>query len=639
MGTNLRRRLPLVVIIAVCAAAVTAALSAATKPVTGLEFAQSGHWVANTELGSVFHVNGIAKGVDSQAEIPGIEPGSQVVQGETSGFVVGRSRITEFGKSSLTVERTMTPPTGERPFAIEAEGGPYLVYREAGQVVRLGSPSATMSAGTAVGDPVATPDGTLWLHRLDSGVLCRLPKDADQITCPAVTPAGHTGSLTVVGERAVFLDTTADRLLPLSDDGIGRPTPTKVDVTPAARVSPADTSGRIPVLEPAARKMHLLDASGLDTDTEPATPVTVTLPDGEYSGPTASESAVVLLDLTRDTVLTYGPDGEQQQSTPVPPESGDPKLTRGEDKRVYVDGAEGKHVMVVDPDGAVSKVPVVGTQEPDERRGPVAPPPERAPEPEPEPNPEPQPDRQPDRRQDTPRDVQAADENAGEQRQQTPPARPDPPPEPNPEPQPKPEPKPVPASPPGIPANLAADLRGEDAHVDWGAASPNGATVSAYHVSWQPGTDASTRSLPGSARSTVISGLEVGVTYTITVVAQNSAGRGTPATTQVTVPDSRSVTVSRGRTDDYEGCEVPECGLMLVEMRGFEPNTRYSITPYADDPDYNNPGSGQTTDENGDVTFEAFHFEGVGMNVWVVVEASDGSGDSVQSNRYRWESG
>jgi hypothetical protein len=161
-------RLPLALLLGVCLVAVTAAVSGASSSVPGLRFAQAGHWVASPDLGAVFHVNGAARSVDAQFALDDIEPDSQVVQGETSGYVVGRARIIEFGKSDLSVERTITAPTGERPVAIETVGGPYLVYREAGSVVRLGADAAVVSTGGAVGEPVATPDGTIWLHRTDS---------------------------------------------------------------------------------------------------------------------------------------------------------------------------------------------------------------------------------------------------------------------------------------------------------------------------------------------------------------------------------------------------------------------------------------------------------------------------------------
>ncbi|MEU5566808.1 fibronectin type III domain-containing protein [Micromonospora musae] len=605
-----RGRLPLVLLVGVALAAVTVAVSGAAAPLPGLHFAQGGHWVASAGLGKVFHVNGAARRVDAQASLGEIEAGSQVVQSDTSGYVVGRTRIVEFGKSSLSVESTMTPPTGERPVAVEVAGGPYLVYREAGRVVRLGEPPATIPAGGALGDPVAARDGTLWLNRLDSGVLCRLSAGTDRISCPAVAPTGHTGALTVVDGRPVFVDTAADTLSPVTDGGLGRPTPMGVDVPAAARVAPADVGGRVAILDPVGRRMHLVDAAGLDTGRADA-PVSVALPEGTYADPSGTRSSVVLLDLKRNAVLTYNNRGEQQRVIPLPPENGEPALRRGEDERVYVDGAEGRHVLVVDRDGAVGGVPV--NDRPESSRTPVPPPPRQDPTP-------PRRDPTPPRRDPPPRQEPPARDDANDGG----PARP------------ATGQRPVPASPPGMPGGLTASVRGSDVVVSWKAAAGNGAAVTGYQVRWKPasgsGGGSSTRA--GSARSMTLTGLTRGVAYTITVVAQNSAGRGSPATARATVPaPTRTVSVSRGSDTTYQDlCDAPDCAFMRVTMRGFAPNTSYSIKPHSDEwPNYN-PGTTLQTDRNGNLTFERFPFDDVGQHVWVTVAG-------LESNHYLWRAG
>jgi hypothetical protein len=589
------RRLPLVLVVGASLVVVTSAVSAATGPEPGLRFAPGGHWVANPTLGLVFHINGAARTVDAKARVDGLEPASQVVQGDTSGYVVGQSSIVEFGKSTLTVERTLPAPTGERPVAIEAPGGPYLVYREAGSVVRLGDAPATFPTGGTLGDPVATPDGTLWLHRVQHNVICKLPRGADRISCPAAAPAGNTGGLTVVRDRAVFVDTTADTLSPVTDNGLGRSTRLGVDAPPTSRVAPGDVSGRVAILDPEGHRLHLVDG----TDQADTPPVTVTLPQGDYAAPTVTRSSVVLLDLRRKAVLTYTGTGEPLRVVPVPPDAGEPSLNRGGDGRVYVDGTEGRHVLVVDHGGTVGQVPVTeGTPSPS-----ASPAPSATAEPPAPPGdgtttpPAPPRTTGPDRTTGPPR-------TAG----------------------------PIPASPPGMPPGLRATVQGSTIVVTWGAAAANGATVTAYHLTWTGGGSANTS---GDARSYTISGLTRGATYRITVAAQNSAGRGSPATVQATLPalPTRTVTVSRGRTEPFGStCQAPDCALMHIELRGFAPNTRYQVNPRSDHPTYTNPGAARTTDSAGNLTFEAFHFGVVGARVWVVV-------DGVESNRHRWEAG
>src|SRR2546430_993938 len=86
--------------------------------------------------------------------------------------------------------------TPRRPVVREVVGGPYLVYRNAGQIVRLGDPVATVPASGQVSAAVTTSDGTLWVSRSD-GALCQLPKGAARLACPAQIPQGHKGSLSV----------------------------------------------------------------------------------------------------------------------------------------------------------------------------------------------------------------------------------------------------------------------------------------------------------------------------------------------------------------------------------------------------------------------------------------------------------
>src|SRR4051794_15826107 len=83
-----RGRLPLVLLLCAGVLGVSAAVSAADDE-PGAGFAPGGHWVANPLLDLVFHINGGARTVDAQAQVDGIAPGDQVVQGDTSGYVVG----------------------------------------------------------------------------------------------------------------------------------------------------------------------------------------------------------------------------------------------------------------------------------------------------------------------------------------------------------------------------------------------------------------------------------------------------------------------------------------------------------------------------------------------------------------------
>lgn len=581
-----------------CVAAVVAAVTAVIAPATGLRFVQEGHWVAQPESDLVVHVDGEAKIVDAQVSIPGLEPGSSVVHGETSGYVVSRKRIVEFGKSTLTVERSMPSPADEEPVAVETPGGPYLVYRQAGMVVRLGPEHATVPVPGPLGAPVATPDGTLWVHRLDSNVLCRLPRDAKGITCPAVAPRAHDGGLTVVGSSAAFVDTTDDTLRAVSTDGLGPSVSARIDLPDGAGIGQKDADGRVALLDDASDRLLLVDAADLALGRAPRAAVPVDLPRGDFATPAVSGRSVVVLDRSRGTVITYAPDGTRLHESALPTSEGDPRLATAEDGRVYVTGSQGRQVLVVDHDGGVDTVATAADPASTSRETPSSRPerPERTEDPA-------TPDSG-DRRVSDPGGDGSADDPA---------------------------PPPDPPGPPGLPSGVSAKADGTSVTVSWAAARSNGARVTDYHVTWAaPSVAQRSKTVSGSARSTVLNGLDYG-TYTITVTAENSVGRSTPATTSVTVERTPEVTVTRGTTDEYDGCEPPECATMLVVLRNFEPNTEYEIIPYSTNTDYSNPGSSQTTDENGHVSFEAFHFESVGEEVWVVVDGR------WTSNRYVWE--
>ncbi|MGC7100200.1 fibronectin type III domain-containing protein [Amycolatopsis lurida] len=604
MGKNVtwwRGRSPLVITAVAVTTAVGLAVSGAAKPGGGIDFFQSGHWVFNSVLGTVFHIDGASRNIDAQMGLAA-DPGSQVVQGETGGYVVGGNRIIEFGKSDLAVGKVTAPAARERPVALEVAGGPYLVYRQAGQIVRLGDEHTSIAAGGSLGEPVTTSAGSVWVHHQGTNSICELGRDADRLDCPANAPSGHTGGLTTVADRPVFIDTSTDTVHPVEGDGLGEGTALGVDAPPTARFASTDVGGRIAVLDGAGKRMHLVD-----TTPAKASPVTVDLPEGDYADVASSGQSVVLLDRAKNHVLTYDRDGNPRQNTPIPP--GEPRLSKGEDSRVYVDSADGGHVLVVDNDGAVHPVQVTGNEHP----APSAPPPAGPPPPAAPP-------------------AQPAPPAQEQQQQAPPPAQTKPPPPP---PQPKPStPAPKPASPPGAPPGVKATAGNAAITVNWGAASPNGGAVSNYHIAWTSSAGSGEKTVGGGIRSTTLSGLTNGSTYVITVTAQNSAGRGPGASSAGVTPKSpRSITVSRGEEESYgDGCSVPDCAKMHVVATGFDPNTEYDFNPFSTAEGYENPGSGQTTDSDGSVTFEAFHFDQVGESVWVIA-------DGVESNHFTWPPG
>jgi len=614
LGPGRWGRLPLVLVIGASLVSVTAAVSGAASAPAGVRLAEAGRWFASPAQNLIYHVNGSAQTIDAELPINGMEPGTEVVQGETTGYVVGRDEIIEFGRATLAVEQTLTAPAGERPVAVEAKGGPYLVYRETGTVVRLGAEPRTIPAGRPLGEPVVTPDGSLWLHRTASNELCRLRPEATVLSCPAAAPRGHTGALTVVGDRAVFVDTDTDMLSPVTAEGLGQPVHAGVDLPADAGVAAADVRGRVAVLAPRQRQLHLIDARGLAPAVRPGVrPISVQLPAGSYATPSAGRSSVVLLDQQHRSVLTYEPDGRRQSVSKLPLESGEPRLSRGQDDRVYVEGGEGRQVLAVDDNGRARAVAPVGAgAKPSGQPPPTAPTqPGSSPQP---PTGRPETTAVPPTATDQP-PLTPGTTAAGTPRGTG---------------------QPVPASPPGLPPRARARVSGGDIVLSWDAAPANGAVVTGYLVTWAPaaGGDSQSVTRPGEARSAALTGLTQGVSYRITVAADNSAGRGPAATVRATVPKPparRTITVSRGETTTHKpDCLPPECAYIQVELRGFAPNTGYQITPWSSEHGNFNPGARLTTDAEGNLTARhRFPYNGIDDTVWVVV-------DGQRSNRLVW---
>ncbi|WP_410657299.1 fibronectin type III domain-containing protein [Amycolatopsis sp. lyj-112] len=694
MGTRLdarflRARAPIAAIVAGTVALVGVAVSGAAKPLPGLDMIQTGHWIYNSALASAFHIDGSGKQADAQVPLPDADPGSRVAQGPTQGYAVSPSRIIQFGKSTLSVENSTQSPANEWPVTIETKGGPYAVYRDAGVVIRLGEGMAKIPVGGRLGDPVATADGRLWLHQVDNGLLCELAPDADRVSCPIGISGRHKGSLVVTADGPVFVDNDEDTVRPVASTGFGDPVRLGVDVPETAVAASSDVDGKLAILDRAAAKLHLIGGGR---------PVTVPLPPGDYVGLASSGSVVALVDKGNRTLHTFDSEGRVKDSRPIPGGAEHPPV-RGQDSRVYVDGADGAHVLVVDQDGAVNEVPVTGGPNPADKPNPVIPPTPGRPADRPQ---------APLPPQGRPDDKPVA------------PVQPKPPPKTQP---------PVPASPPGAPRSVTAtpgdgsatvkwnaaatngatltgyritwaggektvtggtrttsitglangtaytftvaasnragtgpgatsapvtpvkpqpsvkvpgapaglDVRiktgDTDANVTWKAAAANGAPVTAYHVSWRraDGSGAGSAKVAGTGRAHLIADIGIEQPITVTVTAENSAGRGAAA--QVTKargdePADRGIVISRGADTTADQCEPPVCGLIRIVMTGFTPGKTVSVTCTTDDGVHGSKSA--KIGQDGKLTFEAFPQGSPGRRVWI-------SAEGVESNKLVWK--
>lgn len=373
------------VLTAVSIAVVVAVTALAAPAAPRIEIAQSGHWVADKTRRTVLHMHGEPPAVDARVTVPDdVAQGSiMTLQGATEGFVVGRDGAWSFDKSTLEAAATTPlPGTGENPVGIEAPGGPYLVYRAQGTIVRLGQPPVVVEAGGPVGPPVRTADGTVWVHRTDNGTLCAVRRDALEIDCSARVAPGMAGGITVVGGRAVFIDTTGDVAHPIRPGDQGDGVPLGADLPADALLPDQSTTSRLPVVLPGTTTLRLLDSSAVTDGRAADAPVDVVLGRGTFSSPLVSGDIVALLELTASTLSTFDATGRRIADLRLPPGTDPGDARRGEDGRIYVDQPDGSRTDVVQADGTISSLDLgLGTRDtvagaaPANQVRPVAPPP------------------------------------------------------------------------------------------------------------------------------------------------------------------------------------------------------------------------------------------------------------------------
>jgi hypothetical protein len=259
------RRLPTVLLsVGVVVAVVVSMMIVGGASSPAVAFQQTGHWVFNRSESPVVHVDSGTRQVDARVLVPGAGADPMFgLQGERQGFLVGRKSITVFGKSTLTVDSTIPTGQSEMPVGIEVVGGPYLVYQQAGAIVRPGVSPLTIPIGGRVGRPVYTDGGTVWMHRVDNGALCALRRGADTLDYSLQTAAGAPGALAVASSDPAFLDTAQDALQTIETAALLAPVAIGTDLPETALIGDRDTQGRLPAVVTAPNRLVLADTSGV----------------------------------------------------------------------------------------------------------------------------------------------------------------------------------------------------------------------------------------------------------------------------------------------------------------------------------------------------------------------------------------
>ncbi|GAB3938239.1 hypothetical protein GCM10029976_052440 [Kribbella albertanoniae] len=491
-------------------------LTGAGDPNSGFKFTQSGHWIYNSAIGRVFHLDSATLKVDAQVPLTTGTPGAQVVQTDTDAYVLSKSRIDKFGKSDLSVAEPLKVPA-EQAIGLEAAGSAFAIYQQEGRVMRLGKQPATAFLGVPLGDPVVTSDGTLWVHRVEDGGLCQLPLTVDRMSCPATVQKGHKGALTVIGNKAVFVDLTADRVTDLTPDGFGSHVDLSNDVPESAVVAANDVDGKIAFLDRDQSAVHLIglpDKPGQKADA----PIITKLRKGNYDKVASSGRGLAVLDRKSSDLATVDRDGHVgYRKVDIHAEEDEvkrePNLFRGDDSKVYVESGKGDHVVVVDEDGKAKPVEIATDDDGINR--PKKPTPSQKPT---------QPVNTPDVPVHTQEPPEKKDPPTNPDRDKPDvPAKKDPPRTTEPPQRNLPKKPPITAGVPGAPSGVSAKYGTDGPTVNWLAATANGAPVTAYVLSWSGGS----KTVSGSTRSTLVTELAGRTTaYTVTIRARNRVGLG-----------------------------------------------------------------------------------------------------------------
>jgi hypothetical protein len=341
------------VTIGAVAAVVAAAVVAAGSGPPSVTFREPGHWVYNRIERAAFHVDAGTRRVDARVDVPSSAGDPlMVLQGHREGFVVARDVVSPFARAALTVGAPAPAARAEAPVGVEVAGGPYLVYPQAGTIVRLGEPRTSVEVGGPVSAPVRGADGTVWVHRPDTGEVCGLRSGAVTLDCAARTAPGAAGALTVVGGAPAWLDPAARTLTDLSREVT---TPIELgEVTGPVLVAESaltGAAGRLPVVVPDRNALVLADPAG-------GAPAVVDLGPGRWAQPAVAGSAVAVLEQDTGVLRTFDPAGAPRGTAELAPGATGP--VTGEDGRLYVDDPQGTTTTVVAPDGSVATVPTGG---------------------------------------------------------------------------------------------------------------------------------------------------------------------------------------------------------------------------------------------------------------------------------------
>ncbi|TCJ32534.1 hypothetical protein E0504_42370 [Parafrankia sp. BMG5.11] len=347
-----------------CAAAALVATGRGAAP-TELELTDGGVWLATTSTGTLTHLSGPAGRADAAVTVPGAV-GRDLTVARTGAAVLvadpGSGQVHLVDPARLASVRSAD--LGPGVTIVTSATAAYAVDPASGRVRRLtrddlAGAGPVLELPPPLGRAALTDDGTLWVPVRSAGTVVALRDGAAEPPHP-VAPPGNAVDVVLAGGHPLAVDTTAatvtapdtGRVIALPPAG-----PTSGPL-PGLLAPPRTDGGPVPLLDPATRRLFLVDVDqGLVT--------TVAIPDipgsGQLGTPVVHAGHGYVPDSALGVVLDYDiARGGFGDPVPVAAPADQPRLTVAVDgDLVWINDLAGPNAVLIDGRGrtAIAKQP------------------------------------------------------------------------------------------------------------------------------------------------------------------------------------------------------------------------------------------------------------------------------------------
>ncbi|WP_020572359.1 hypothetical protein [Parafrankia discariae] len=375
-----------------CAAAALVATGRGAAP-TELELTDGGVWLATASTGTLTHLSGPAGLADAAVTVPGAVGRDLTVARAGSAVLVadpGSGQVHLVDPARLAAVRSAD--LGPGVTIVSSPAAAYAVDPRSGQVRRLArddlaGAGSVLELPPPLGRAALTDDGTLWVPVRSAGTVVALRGGAAAPPRP-VAPPGNAVDVVLAGGRPLAVDSTAATVTILGTGRVialppaGPPTGPAGGPRPDLLAPPRTDGGPVPLLDPATRRLFLVDVDhdadpgpgqradqGTGAGTGPGTGqgsvTTVTIPtipgSGQLGAPVVHSGHGYVPDSALGVVLDYDiARGGFADPVPVAVPAGHPRLTVTVDgDQVWINDLAGPDAVLIDARGrtAIAKQP------------------------------------------------------------------------------------------------------------------------------------------------------------------------------------------------------------------------------------------------------------------------------------------